>query len=392
MKSSKLAFILKKLWNRFFEIEKTLRYFLIESLISLQNKHVNPNTLLLVRFDGIGDYILFRNFIEEIKKSKRFAGYSITLCCNNNYREIAESFDQNLIKDFIWINTTNFRNNISYRLNKLKEIHNRAFEVVLNPVYSRISLNEDSVVRASKASHKIGMQGDCLYSSSLERMIYNRYYSQLITIDPNNYFEFYRNKEFFGNVLQTNISLQKPLLPRLKRISINNKYSVICPFAQYNYRKWSLQNYIQVADYLHNKYHLKSIFVGSIKDNISEHENRLITGREHIINYIGKNSLVQTISIIQNAFIIISNDTGLAHIGAISKIPIVVVSNGNHYGRFTEYPKELGVKVLYAYPPQLINSKLSFSELVQKYQYRSDLDINTIGVEMVFPLIDSLLK
>jgi ADP-heptose:LPS heptosyltransferase len=137
---------------------------------------------------------------------------------------------------------------------------------------------------------------------------------------------------------------------------------------------------------------LKSIFVGSIKDNISEHDNRLINGREHIINYIGKNSLVQTIFVIQNAFIIISNDTGLAHIGAISNIPVVVVSNGNHYGRFTEYPKELGVKVLYAYPPQLINSKLSFSKLVQKYQYRSDLDINTIGVEMVYPLIDSLLK
>ena len=122
MKSSKSAFTLKKLLNRFFELEKTLRYFLIESLIPLQNKHVNPNTLLLVRLDGIGDYILFRNFIEEIKKSRRFASYSITLCSNYNNKEIAENFDQNLIKDFIWINTTYFRNNISYRFNKLKEM------------------------------------------------------------------------------------------------------------------------------------------------------------------------------------------------------------------------------------------------------------------------------
>jgi ADP-heptose:LPS heptosyltransferase len=110
------------------------------------------------------------------------------------------------------------------------------------------------------------------------------------------------------------------------------------------------------------------------------------------MHHFGKTSLKDIIDIIQRSTIVISNETGIAHLSLALDVPTIVLSNGNHYGRFTEYPKELNAPVFYAYPPQLINSGLSFSELVQKYNVASDLDIATINPEAIYHLIDQILK
>ena len=36
-------------------------------LFIIPSKKIKPKSLLLVRLDGIGDYVLFRNFIEILK-------------------------------------------------------------------------------------------------------------------------------------------------------------------------------------------------------------------------------------------------------------------------------------------------------------------------------------
>ncbi len=87
-----------------------------------------------------------------------------------------------------------------------------------------------------------------------------------------------------------------------------------------------------------------------------------------------------------------SNDTGTAHIGAAADIPVVVISNGNHFGRFTEYPKEIHPAVFYAYPPGIADSRLSFDELAAKFENGSSFNIQTISVDTVKRLVDKALK
>ena len=38
------------------------------------------NTLLFLKLDSIGDYILVRNFIQSIKESDKYKDYEITVC------------------------------------------------------------------------------------------------------------------------------------------------------------------------------------------------------------------------------------------------------------------------------------------------------------------------
>ncbi|MDW8465862.1 MAG: hypothetical protein RML35_06685 [Chloroherpetonaceae bacterium] len=81
---SLINFVLGKLWGR-------------------KNKSFVPKTLLILRLDEIGDYVLFRNFLKEIRESERFKDYKITLCGNAAWKDLAEAFDKESVDEFIWI-------------------------------------------------------------------------------------------------------------------------------------------------------------------------------------------------------------------------------------------------------------------------------------------------
>ena len=47
------------------------------NLFSKKPAAFNTKTLLLLRLDSIGDYVLFRNFMSEIKRSDKYRDYKI---------------------------------------------------------------------------------------------------------------------------------------------------------------------------------------------------------------------------------------------------------------------------------------------------------------------------
>ncbi|HOV12846.1 MAG TPA: hypothetical protein PK771_01060, partial [Spirochaetota bacterium] len=64
---------------------------------------MSKKELLIVKLDAIGDYIIFRNFIEEIKKSEKFCDYDITILGNILWKDLSEKQDSDFIKNFVWI-------------------------------------------------------------------------------------------------------------------------------------------------------------------------------------------------------------------------------------------------------------------------------------------------
>lgn len=59
--------------------------------------------LLIIKTDAIGDYILFRNFIEVVKRSDLYRDYEIDLLGNVLWQDIALKYDQPYIENFIFI-------------------------------------------------------------------------------------------------------------------------------------------------------------------------------------------------------------------------------------------------------------------------------------------------
>ena len=389
---SKITASAKKTIVRLIQIQRIIRFFSFDSFLHLRKAHTVPKSILVVQIEGIGDYILVRNFLEVLKTAERYRGYSITLCGNESYKDLAMTFDSQTVSDFIWVNHNSFKRHLFYRFALLAKIRRKGFEVVLNPVYSRDSILEDSIVRAAGARESVGCKGDFIHAKHWERKIFNKYYTELIDISQSAVFEFSKIKEYFEKLLDKNISVRKPSLPSLLRQANDMKYAVVCPGALLSKRRWHIENFLHLIDYLHSKYGLTSFLVGDIHDLPAQKEQQSIAERSYVTNMIGKSDLCQTIALIQGSLLVVSNDTSIAHIGAAADIPVVVISNGNHFGRFTEYPKELHPAVFYAYPPEIAGSRFSFEELVEKFKDGSSLNIQTIAVDTVKNLVDKALK
>ncbi len=56
-------------------------------------------SILIVRLDAIGDYILFRNYLEIIKNT--FKNYRVILAGNITWKNIAEELDREFVDEFI---------------------------------------------------------------------------------------------------------------------------------------------------------------------------------------------------------------------------------------------------------------------------------------------------
>ncbi|MCS7232152.1 MAG: hypothetical protein RMJ67_08460, partial [Elusimicrobiota bacterium] len=187
---------MKKILSGLKTIIKLLLYRLIDFLLPVPGK-IRPNTLLLVRLDEIGDYVLFRNFIEMLKRSEKYKNYSVTLVGNMAWKDLSEKLDGKFIDKFIWIDKKKFAKNLLYRYKKLKEIRSNGYEVVIAPVYSRDFFYNDSIVRIVNAKEKIGNSGNLANMKKWQKILGDKYYTKLIPSRDEVMFEFYRNREFF---------------------------------------------------------------------------------------------------------------------------------------------------------------------------------------------------
>ena len=59
-------------------------------------------SILVVRLDAIGDWILFRNALHALRASDRFAAARLTVLGNPAWRPLAEAFDRDAADEWIW--------------------------------------------------------------------------------------------------------------------------------------------------------------------------------------------------------------------------------------------------------------------------------------------------
>jgi len=369
---------LTKLSNLF----KFIISLLIIFIIRLKKNEILPSTLLIIRLDVIGDYVLFRNFLEVLRKSERFGKYNITLCGNIIWRELAEEFDSDFVDKFIWVDRRKFSNNFFYRYIILKSIYINGFENAIDTTYSREILFGDSIIRASNAKLRIGSSGALDKHAKWKRNLFtDKYYTKLIPMNKENHFEFYRNKEFFEKLLTENISLSKPSFDFISSnivIDLSNEYVVFFPGAGDKKRIWDIENFTEVTKFILQHYNLDIVLLVSSKEKtIADRLENKINSKS-VINLSGKSSLVDLIKIISKAKIVISNETGAVHISAATGTPFVCVSSGVFFGRFHPYPEEIFNGGYYVYPPQIMKHINKPEKLSELYRFESNLDINLI--------------
>lgn len=369
-------------------------YQVIDLILKSFKQTKYPKTLLLIRLDSIGDYILIRNFFNCIRQSKKYKDYKITLCGNVVWKDLAEACDKDVIEHFIWVNRKNFNNNPFYKFRLLKKIYQSGFEVVVDTTFSREILFGDSIVKTSCANERIGSVGaPDAYVKWKRNLLTDKDYTKLIVQSAQNLFEFYRNKEFFEKVLQENINIIKP---GIDTTTVNlqpptqKDFAVIFPGAQEEKRRWSSSNFEIIIDHLITKYNFNVIIAGSPTDSVISRKMVKCYTSKACFDMTGKTTLPQLAKLISLSKILISNETSAVHIAAAVGTPFICISNGQRFGRFMPYPKEMNIKGRYFYPNE-IEKNLNDLGYLEKYRFDADLDINSISPYKVLKVLPELL-
>ena len=351
-------------------------------------------SLIIIKLDEIGDYILFRNFLEIIANSNRFKAYNITLCGNVIWKEIAEKVDYEYINNFVWLNKNRYVNSILYRNKINRMLYKKKFNVIINASFSRSFYLDDAIVKLINADKKIGFSTDLSNLFFWQKLISDKYYDCLIETNKI-VFEFYKNRFFVSKIIDEEVKIYKPSIDynNLKsNYRIDQEYIAFYLGGRKDYKRWNIENFVKVAEYIFQNLHCKIVLLGSYNDLEYSNKFKSLFKQSIIIDLIDKTSLIDVIKILSGAKFLLCNDSGIAHISAAVGTLTVVILNGTHFGRFFPYPIETRLDVNSIYPIHIKSSIKEFSYLSNKYKYRSTLDINLIKAETVIYEIDNLLN
>lgn len=350
--------------------------------------------LLIVKLDGIGDYVLFRNFIQKIRESEKYKDCRITLCANIKVKDLALSLDMDWIDDFVWIDKERFMKSFVYKMRISLLLRFSRFETVIHPTYSRDILS-DLIVRVTDAKIRIGDKGDLSNIKIPQKEITDQYYTLLVDTGEEVTFEFLRTKKFMEKLLTVFIDLKKPeiILPKneASKADQSRNLAVLFPSASNIKRRWSTEHFAKLAEYIASQYGYEIAVCGARSDKPLADELLALLPHLHISDCTGS-SLSELASILAQAKIVIANDTSAMHMACAVNTNVVCISGGRHFGRYTPYPHSVYEQCLTVYPKAVSINSENLKELKEKYRYRSDLDINSIENVDVESRVDLLLR
>lgn len=106
--------------------------------------------------------------------------------------------------------------------------------------------------------------------------------------------------------------------------SANDLYIAIAPSAKHETKRWLPERFAQLGDKLIEKFNAKIILLGSEEDKPRcETVKKLM--RNQPINLCGQTSLLESSAVLSLCKLLITNDSGLMHIGSAMKTKIVAI-------------------------------------------------------------------
>jgi len=310
-------------------------------------------TLLVVRLDDIGDYLLFRNQLGMYRKSPRWQNYRITLLGNASWRDIFESLDQDAVDDVIWVRKNPYLDDPTYRLEIWRQLRDRGFETVIAASRTRPLLLDDLCMLAAAPQQRIGCENTYIHESW--NLLSDSLYTSLFKPSRALAHEFQFNGEFAEWVCGIRYAGLRPWIEPRFPAPIATPYIVGFIGGSTRSRRWPTKRWIEFVRLLH-RYSSTRFFLagGNGRSELAMlHTIQQRTGAECVAGTVGLRELLHWIA---GAQAVVTNDTMAAHMGVSFDKPTVIVANGINYMRFSEYGNAHigGVSTVY---PEVVNRR-----------------------------------
>ncbi|MBD1364780.1 glycosyltransferase family 9 protein [Mucilaginibacter sp. ZT4R22] len=290
--------------------------------------------LLIIKADAIGDYILFRNFIEQVKKTAKYKDHEIELLGNTAWESLAMVYDSKDLANSYFISP----NKIAYEplaIIKLGwALFKRNYAVVLNPSSTRTFI-ADGFAGLTSARQIIGFESDFEGMPKKYKVKTDKFYTTKLLLPAGVYHEFHRNNFYFSTVLHQTIALPKPVIPFESKARTG---IMIFPGAGLKKRGWEPEKFANLIKLIRQQT-TAAIYIAGGPDETSV--NQLIchmAASDNVIDITGKTTLPQLIEQVAVSSLVIANDSSAIHMAVSVDTPSVCITGGGHFNRFVPYP------------------------------------------------------
>jgi ADP-heptose:LPS heptosyltransferase len=338
-----------------------LRYVVVEAVHAVARIAKAPFSfstdprpkLLVVVYDAIGDYILWRNYFEVLRNSEKFRGYRIVVANNSLWRKLSEIVDAPYIDEFIWVDFIRFRNRPLYQFQILRQFQRLRFDTVIVPVHSREYVI-DKMVWSISAKEKVAFQAESMGWLKFVREKSDAFYTTLIPPPtPDRIFMFYRYGEMVRTVTNselpdTRIHINATMVSK-PSAQLADSYVVLFPGASTKFKRWDPARFALIAEYLHDA-GLQVVIAGGNKDYNYAEAVQKAAPLTQMLDLTGRTTLAQLVSLLAGARLLVSNDTSPVHIAAAVETPVVCIAKQDVVGRYVPWPRALSQNMDVIFP------------------------------------------
>jgi len=271
--------------------------------------------LLIIRLSSIGDIVLCTPVIRCIKEQTNFEIHFLT---KPEYKEILE---KNPYIDYLHVLDKS-------ALAKGKELNLLHFNVVVDLHKNiRTLIIKHQIKNSLKLSfNKINIQKWIKVNFKKYKLpnkhIVDRYLDTVASLDVKND---YQGLDYFIN--------NNEFVNASKIIPLPQSYAAWAIGAQHNTKKMPAKKIIHILNHIQ----IPIVLLGNASDYALAQEITNTVTSNNIINACGKLTLNQSAAIIKQAKFVISNDSGLMHIAAAHKKPVISLW-GSTIPQFGMYP------------------------------------------------------
>lgn len=298
------------------------------------------NRVLLLGLDAIGDFILRIESIRRLTFHYRGSGFQVVLLANALWASWARELG---LTDEVWgLAPDRFVSKFAYRASWLRKVRAAGFSKALELAHSRRIMVGDSLVRASAAPERFGSEGDCANTPRWLKRWGDRWYTKLVPCGSEQRMELLRNADFMRRMGFADFRARVPELTvgdaDLPPALAGDAYAVLVPGASWIRKAWPVSAFAEIGRRLIAQ-GLRLAVVGSAAERpIADALLRELGGKAE--DFVGRTTMPQLAAILRRARLVVSNDTGPAHLAAAVGTPVVCVLGGGHYGRFMPYQVE----------------------------------------------------
>lgn len=352
-----------------YQFKKIREYFIFHNFwIQKQYCHKEPvsKTILVIRLDAIGDCIIWLDQAKEYRKA--FPEHKIVLLHNKVWSEIANRlpwFDECIPFDRGKIGDKKYYKNL------LTTINQYTYEKVFSPIFSRNFITEDWIIHNINAKEKIGYEGDYQNNGLADINLYyrrntkkidlkqlaDRWYSIIVPNNSTCTMELQRNAHFIRQTINNDFRCSLPTIPfdiPKSQLVPKTEYVILFLGASTINKTWPGKNFIKITQQL--PFHTIVLCGSSAEKKLSQNYLSSYDGDKSVVDLTGETSLLELISIISNASLVITNDTSASHISVATRTPSICLLGGGHYGRFHPYQIEQINEEDKKYIPTIITS------------------------------------